>query len=336
MKHSIEASEVSGIPVLDRPQVLQVAQAVLPSVMEWIKPYPVILPLRVSSTCLACAAMSPYAPQEAIVLSAAFSLVVFALDDVVDGVIGSYSEVELDQWLGKWAEVVQLEGKLSFELENSGSILSPAEQVTVSLARFCRELKNFPGASTLYPFFSNLFTSIIESTRIELNWQQQFKHRGSYPHYSEYLANGQFSIAAPGVVVGLLIMTSPADPGSELALLKEVALGCGKIIRLANDLRSYEREKLEQKPNSLSILMHKAGLSEEQAEALVLEETAAAIKRLHDLVERLPSTLRDWGDSVKRLAWFSKDWYQVREFHDFSKEQLAALSSSKTGQLTGC
>ncbi len=341
MKNVVTATEVSGIPAEDRTRVVQTAQLVFPQVVNWVKDYPPILPLRIPSTCLACTAMCPEADLAALTEVSVLSLILFAQDDIGDGIMGTYTDAQIEQVLIIWDKIVQDGGSRYQDYPALLGDLNPDQeqpwaQLTGALTRFCRELQTFPYAEAYYQFFARHFTLAMKSMRVELYDRQTFERTRRFPTYAHYMSVGRESIGASFIVAALLVMigappTDPAafyDPEFESldALLDELALTCAASIRLSNDIRSFERELLEQKPNSLLIMMLAEGWSEQTSEAFALSQIDVYLEKMEPLIAKLPTSLQLWGASLRRLGRFAKDWYQTREFHDFPKEMLAQLA----------
>ncbi|MGH8001400.1 MAG: terpene synthase family protein, partial [Brasilonema sp.] len=207
-------------------------------------------------------------------------------------------------------------------------------QLANALTKFCQEFQKFSVAEIYYGIFAKHFELCLEAHRTELHWSQAFKEIGTYPTYEQYLLNGAESIGGPPVLSALLAMVGePVDsefsvkpPYANLeTLIDEVMITSSCSIRLANDIRSFERERQTQKLNSLSIFMLAQGLSEKEAEAIVLREMDTYLQKIKVPVSSLPLSLNAWGDCAKRVCWFTCAWYLTREFHDFTKQMLAAL-----------
>lgn len=333
----MEASEISGIPQQDQRRVAEIASAIYPKVAEWTGQFPAILQDRVPSVCLACAATTPDFGDQVSAYTSIISLVLFAIDDVADGSVGVYTDPQLDNLLSAFAVIVKNVGtgqEISFQgLDNlpQAGADKPWVIVAQALEKLCREIKAFPAASLYYSFFAKRFGLLMEAMRAELNWRIAYEQNESYPTYQEYLTNGQESIASPTVAACVLAMVGQAAnrPAPELeSLLDELTLACGASTRLANDIRSFERERLEHKPNSLLIRMLFDGISEKEAEKFVIEQVDAHLERTRSLAVLLPEALKAWGDSVVRLTSFTRDYYLTREFHNFPLEKLNEVKSS--------
>ncbi len=342
LKNSTSATELSGIPIAERAQVVKTAQLICPTVVNWIKEYPVILPVRVPSTCLFWAATSPVLEHIVITEAALLSFVVFAIDDIADGVIGLHTNEQIEDLLTFYTNIVQSGGANYHSYPHFLNKFTnfddsqPWLQTAKALAKCCQEILTFPSASASYHFFVKHFSLCMESMRVELQWRQDFEQTQSLPTYEQYLKNGRESVALSALVAGVLAMVQelPVDAKLESSqfdlesLLDELILTYSASIRLANDVRGFERERIENKPNSLLILMLANSLTEKEAEAIALKEMENYRDKADSMLPWLPESLQVWGSAVKRLTWFCTEFFKIREFHHFSKEMLAELARS--------
>lgn len=342
LKNSTSATEVSGIPVAERKQIVQNAQLIYPTVAEWVKEFPVILPQVVPSICLANSASGPDVAPVVVIQGTILSLLIFTIDSLADGAIGGLTDEQIEDLLTLCNEIVKSGGASYHNYPHLLKRLTASEsaawaQAANALAKCCQEIKAFPSASAYYQFFVKRFSLCMESWRVELHWRQAFEKTRAYPTYEQYLKNGKESIALPTLVAGYLAMVGQLPITSEFdcqpadsieTLLDEFVLTCGACVRLANDVRSFERERLEQKPNSILILMFEKGLTEEKAEWTVLKEIENYLEQAELMLTVLPNSLQPLGNCIKGLTWFFTEFYKVREFHDFSIEMLSDLASS--------
>lgn len=344
LKNSTSITEVSSIPIEERKKVLQNAQLLYPNIVNWVQEFPAILPLRLPSVCFSSSSTIGLDMKlaEGTQLSA-LSLVIFAIDDIADSAIGSYTDEQIEDLLTLYINIINSGGKSYhsyLHLLEKFTVVDDSQswaQVANALARCCREIKAFPCASVYYQFFAKHFCLCIEAMRAELHWRQAFERTKTYPTYEEYLIAGQKSIGLPTVVAGLLAMIGPPSVTSTLdsshfdnleSLLDEVVLTYGNAVRLQNDIRSFERENIEQKPNTISILMLTNNLAEKEAEAIVLKGIDTYLEKADLLLPLLPESLQPWGHCARRLSWFAKSFYLTREFHDFSIDMLSELAAS--------
>jgi hypothetical protein len=145
-----------------------------------------------------------------------------------------------------------------------------------------------------------------------------------WPSYEEYLANAGVSflyhtwwLAALGICGPV-----PADAAHWRSIGPVTDLGAA-CLRLANDIRTFQRERSEGKPNSVLIL-ERAGMSTEAA----VERVAAHIAELNadftTAIADLPAGLEGVADGQRRCVSFSGGWYMARDTHAYTVRDLAA------------
>jgi hypothetical protein len=336
-----ETSEISGVPLADRKQVIATAQQLIPLVVQRISKYPVVLATRIPAVCLSSAAVAPETDLKILTELATFLLVIFTIDDFVDGSPQFQQELGIPtaDLLTLCNKVVQNGGQLD-QVEVSSKLAPPAQQLVDLLASCCQVYQNYSAESQhyYYPFFVYRFERLMETMNQELLWQTTFKTTNTLPSMDEYLLNGSDSIASPAAMAAFLTMLGLTPTATPIELnasihtwepLEKFSLSSGIVIRLVNDIGGFERELAEQKPNSVLILMQQANIGKEEAKSRILGQADTYLKLLeNDLVQKLPLELQKWGESVVRLTRFSRDYSLTREFYDFSKQQLANLAHS--------
>lgn len=355
-----EINELSGIPSIDRPRILQTARRIYPVVENWLKDYPVLSTKRLPAICLTSAAMCPNNTDEVVIEMTIFSMILIGLDDLIDDHAKyQLTTTQIRSLLKTWENVVKDGGKGSVETKLLASVnsskfalLSAEHQVTIALAKFCQKLQTFPYAPDYYEFFIRRFSLLMNSMSQELDWQDKLKSHKLYPAYHDYLVNGRESIEAPTLMTALLIIAGPSrehinntisNPFTQsrlLTQLEEILFSCGSSIRLTNDIGGFERELVEQKPNSVSILLHQqkrlvTTKLDEKMEQIFLKNVKDAVLReadgyqqqLEKQLERLPKALVSWGNSVLRVTSFCRDFSLAREFYTLSLEMLESFKT---------
>lgn len=342
LKNPVAVSELSGIPAADRTHVVQTALSIYPEVENWVEQSGLVtLKQRVAATCLATVATMPCVETSVLVKASIFGLIMFAGDDVTDAVIGAQTLEQQEAMLTLLIEITKSGGNSTYldypDITKVFPIINDVQvwaQVANAWGNFCQEVKKCQSASLYYWFFAKRTELDLEATRTDLRWSQAIIQKGTYPNYEQYLRNSCQSITTSIYLSLLLTMVgepvgsefSPPPPYTNLeTLMNEVLLISGLGVRLANDIRSIERDRMEMKINAIHILMNTQGLSEKEAEAFLFEEMYISLKKLDEPISLLPSSLSTWGDMIRRLTWFSCILYHTREFHQLSKEMLTMM-----------
>ena len=246
------------MPELDQPRVLARALELVPLLEAWTRPYPSILPLRVPSVSLAAASILPTADIATQLLMTRLSMIFFALDDVIDGTLGSHSPAERYHMLDEIVTIVKSRGTEPSYPEAIPAGASPWDQVCHSLAALCRDVYGIHQERGFYPYFVKYVDGAMEGMKKELHWQQELKAGGPLPSYDLYMESAKISILAPAVMGLILSIQHEVPATSDRAALErqldEITVIVGICVRLANDLRSYERERtIEKTPNAVWI-----------------------------------------------------------------------------------
>lgn len=113
-------------------------------------------------------------------------------------------------------------------------------------------IKKCGANSNLLALWRKSVLSFMSAMRVERSYSLDLM-----PSFSDYLQNGKKSIGSDASFYALFVVYGKDAPRfslNELAIIKKVMEKASAVLRLANDLGSYEREKKEKKINSLDIL----------------------------------------------------------------------------------
>jgi hypothetical protein len=283
---------------------------------------------RVRSTSLACAVMCPDAGVDAVATGLKIGALLFAVDDIVDGTRVVPRDDEADSLLITCRDAALSAGRVDLDLRIasllpplSSDVITPWRETSAALSVYCSELSALPRAELYYPFFAEMFASAMEGMRNEVVARRTFIESNIVPDYESYLAEGKRSIASPALCAAVLVSLAPEmEPSAFHACadaVREFVLMGGSCIRLANDVRSFAREKdIEQRPNSILVLMRTEALSERDAEEVVVGRANGCLAALVPLAAALPAALQPWAEAVQRFTALIRDWYMVRELHE--------------------
>lgn len=330
-------TENYSIYLENKNEIIENARLLCPIVAAQSQAFPVILPQRIPSVCLSSsAAFGSHLDMEKGTKLSFLSLTAFAIDDVADGAVGAYTNEQIEDWLTIYDQIIKSGVRDDQDPDLQEQLVGidtsqPGGQVAEALVKSCQGMKAFPCTKIYYALFAKYMSLCLEAMRLELHWQQNLVKEKVYPTYEQYLDNGKVSIGMPAILAGLLmIIAQPRELtnfdhphfSSLEQLLDELLLNYGAGIRLQNDLRSFKREQLEGKPNSISILMSSQKLSEKEAYAQVSQQADTYLEQANLLLSLLPENLQIWGECTKRLSRFANDFYKISDFHNFSQEML--------------
>lgn len=320
--------EVADIGILQDPRVAADARLLEPQLRQWCDAYPAVPRNRIPSVCLTYAASCLNLGNHVTLATSQVTLLLFSIDDIVDGAIEPLSDVATKAYLSLCQDLVLTRGSEDIYArtqalnESLPRNISPIWHDTArALQHYCRALASTPRAELYYPFFARTFAGAMEGMIFEVESRRRFIESNLIPSYNEYLDAGKKSIASPIVCAVMLAVLAPAVDSEVInhytSALDELMFTGGACVRLANDVRSYTREvEIEQRPNSMMILMLSERLREAAAEAEVIRRASEFLLAMDGLAADLPASLRPWAKAIRTFTALMRDWYMVREFHD--------------------
>ncbi len=295
---------------------------------KWVADYPGIMrPVRVPqlSLTLAAAAARLEGPSDdevarRLLPAACLSMWLFSVDDTLDESI----EPAAAMW-------PRFEQYLSLFGENP-DVGTGGEPLLAALRDIREQLRGDEGTprscfDALRPHLRESLAKVRDGMRYEDDWSSQ---RQSAPSFEEYLDKaGRHSIGVMPVYLCILITLGDDSLQPHLGRLLTLGDQASICIRLANDLRSYERESAEGKLNSIGLrqreLMQRDGVDAQKA----LEQARAAVK------ERMSRALETFlvpgaGESTgvrhlerlcNDLVAFACNFYSHHDYHHALKTQ---------------
>ncbi|GAA1645913.1 hypothetical protein GCM10009733_048820 [Nonomuraea maheshkhaliensis] len=335
-----QSHQLAGVPPEDRGGILRAALDSAPDVARLLSPYTALFAdgdsagSRLAFSCLSAAATFPGARREQIADLGALSTILFGVDDITDNVAGNVTGNVTGNVAGGWThqDVVALFRRLSSVLAGerieTGPGSTPMEQALHAWQTWCDRFHGYGAAAAYAP----LLAEQLELTGAAMAQESVWATGGEpWPAYTEYLPNATVTflyhtwwLAALGICG-----PSPADAAAWETVGQVTELGAA-CLRLANDVRTFERERSEGKPNAVLIL-ERAGLRTEAA----VEQVSAHIRELNADFTRalagLPADLEWVADGQRRCVFFSGGWYMARDTHAYTVQDLAADADAHRG-----
>lgn len=284
---------------------------------RWAARYPLIRRVRVWPLALSVAAAAPFASVDALIATARLSLWVFTLDDLFDE--ERVPRAELIRRADRYRAIAQHQ---------------PAPVTNDSLAAaLCEvrdELAKYPLYSALGKVWSEALCGTIDGMAREYEWRLRYRKEGAaaLPTYEEYLATGLYSIGGPPHVWAAVITADDPSTPEHLDHLRAMEQSASTCIRLANDLRSYQKEIAEGKINALvlqSRAFHHGGPRMDeaylQAEAQVRDEIGAGLARLTELQIAGGTQTGRPEAAIGDIARFVCDFYTQHDYHTFAAQR---------------
>lgn len=284
---------------------------------RWAANYPLIRRVRVWPLSLSVAAAAPFASVAALVSMARVSLWVFTIDDLFDEETVPFTE--LRRRVERYKEIVS--GADNTQRRERDTLVLALQDIRDDLA-------SYPLFPALREEWANTFHGTLDGMMQEHEWRTHYRsnrHTDRLPGYDTYVENGLYTVGGPPHVWTTLIAIGDESVLDRYSPIKELGLAASTCIRLANDLRSYDKEISEFKINSIVILLREAlaeGRSQQEAMAWACEVVRQDIVRGLDLCSRLQQTAKtDTGypeRAIADIARFVCDFYINHDYHTFS------------------
>ncbi|MFD1939461.1 terpene synthase family protein [Nonomuraea mangrovi] len=311
--------QLAGVPSQDRGAVLRAALDAVPEAAALLRPYPVLFAdgessaSRLAFSCLSAAATFPRARRDQIADLGALTAILFGVDDIADSIAGEWSEHGFEAFFAELPAI--LSGATDADPSDG-----PAGQILAAWTAWCARFHGYAGAPVHAPNLARQLESASSAMARERAWTAG---RQAWPSYDDYLANGMLTILYHTWWSAALAICGPVPAGMAHWTSIEQATHLGaSCLRLANDIRTFEREKVEGKPNSVSILQ-RAGMS---AEAAVLR-ISAHIDELEAAFQtelgKLPAELTGIAVGHRNSVAFNGRWYMARDTHAYTVRELA-------------
>ncbi|MFL5355143.1 terpene synthase family protein [Archangium sp.] len=314
LRNQYDEAHSSGIPPEQLERIQARVRELLPALMAWRECYPAIAASRLKAATLGCVATDPGATLAQHLLISQVGLLVFAVDDVADGEIGSLPDEALHAVLERYARTARAPESETWPGSGSGS--GEADSIGGAVWDVARALQALPGAGRFLALWREHFERMCAAHSTALRDQRHFQRDGTLPSLEHYLDMSRWTCGAPMYHAAGLVVLGPDYAGEPLQepLIERVLSEMAWLGRWMNDVRSLERERAEGGFNGLSLLMA-AGLSEAEAERSAVERAGQHLENLKQLVGQLPESLRHWGGTLVATGHFSRMFYLQREFH---------------------
>lgn len=222
-------------------------------------------------------------------------LFVFAIDDVIDE-----GHLPLED----------LEVRIAQYIKRGSGEPTPevaSDPLSICLGSITDRLRATPLATELWPLWTVRVREMLEAMLAERRRSNAMQASGTKPAPDSYLADGRHSIGVGLVTTAAALLISEPGLIEGAAALRVAEEHFSLAARLANDLRSHEREQLEGKLNLLTLL----GDGCEEATRRRIEIELALGRRI--IRERPPGTRRT-AYFLERFASFLVDLYAIQDF----------------------
>ncbi|MFC6085029.1 terpene synthase family protein [Sphaerisporangium aureirubrum] len=235
---------------------------------------------------MAMAFSGPWFTAEQLRMACKVSLWAFALDWLVDYVATSADDV--DHVVGRCLAV-------------SGGAEPPGDdELSRFLADIRDELAAAPSYSWLGPVWQEELRAMLEAMSRERAWRDA----GVAPSFYEYLGNADNLGFTFAFTAHLLHTGEPADDG-DLTRIRDAAQEVQRVIRLLNDLGTYERDV---EWDDLNVLL--LGVPRDEVERRI----TALASHARDLIALLRPDLPRVADYLERQMDFCAGFYKLSDY----------------------
>ncbi|MEU6715312.1 terpene synthase family protein [Nonomuraea sp. NPDC046802] len=311
--------QLAGVPDEDRSVVLRAALDAVSEAAELVRPHPDLFAdgdssaSRLSFSCLSAAATFPHARPDQIADLGMLTTILFGVDDIADNIAGQWSHGDINAFFRELCGIVSGE----FPQVNADD---PVGQALHVWHEWCARFRRHAAATAHAPVLEEQLELAGGAMVRERLWAAGGE---PWPTYEEYVANGRLTILYPTWWAAALVICGPVPADAEHweAITRITTLGAA-CMRLANDIRTFERERREGKPSSVLIL-ERAGLTTEVAVERVHAHYAELNTAFLAALAELPAPLAGIGEGQRRNVAFNGGWFMARDTHAYTVRDLA-------------
>jgi hypothetical protein len=307
---------LAALPEPEHRRILGLAELVATALDHWAARFPLIRRVRVRPLSLAVVAAAPFDPLDALIATARVSLWVFALDDLFDE--EGRSDGELVRRAREYRRITR------------GVARGGDDDLAVALTEVRDDLAGFPLFAILPEIWSGALIGTIDGMVREHYWRRHYRRSGdrALPTYATYLANGRYSIGGPPHIWSAVITTDDPTTANHLDALRPMEEIASRCVRLANDLRSAEKERAEGTINSLDLVARSltGGDPSERARhqragRVIRGEIDRGLAELSALHAQARTRTGRPETAIARIAHFVCEFYSQHDFHTFGAHQ---------------
>lgn len=321
----VQSRFLSSCSAEERAHIFELAQRTAAGLDAWAARFPLIRRVRVRPLALSVAAAAPYSTDAALISTARLSLWVFTLDDIFDEELLPAGEL---------ARCVENYRRIALDRVHDRA----SDQMAIALHEVREDLRRYPLFPALETVWAESLCGTIDGMLRENEWRERYRsgEGAALPSYTDYLATGLYSIGGPPHIWAAVITTDdPSTPGA-LPHLREMEQISATCIRLANDLRSCEKEDAEENINALVLLTQQGltrNLTVQQARQRARARVEADIAQGLDCLEHLQRTAqtrsRHPEATIADIARFVCDFYTAHDYHTFDARRPIELGGGR-------
>jgi hypothetical protein len=298
---------LSLLPSDEKDHIYKITDHLTSFLNHYFHEYSSFDPVRFPATALTSASENPNLPIHILEQIVTIPVWIFTIDNVIDEKL--LPEPVLRQKLRLYEKIVLGEVQWADREDPYGIILL---EVTNAI-RHCPlypELKELWEQSYIKMIKGMMFEAYESTLAVDLD---------------VYLEHGLYSIGVPMYVVSTWILQYQGAQLPDREQLEEMMRLSAISIRLANDLRTYEKEKAENNLNAIFIKEMEfltAGMDEETAQMRAFRHVESMLRGYMDQFYSICDDHVPLKKALHRLTQFSVDFYSKTDFNKVSHEQI--------------
>jgi hypothetical protein len=291
----------------EREMIRQLTQRLTSTLQHEFSQFPRDISKRFPAIALASAVENPYLPFEILQDMVKVTVWIFTIDTMIDEKL--LPEKELRERLASYEDIVRGKSEAVDRKDPYGTVLLD----------IVKRLQSSPLYPNLKALWEEVYTKMIQGMLFEAS------HGTEDVSLTEYLEQGQYSVGLPMYVVSSWILQSENILLKHLQDLVRMMRLSGICIRLANDLRTYEKERCEKNLNAVFLKEKEwisRGKQSDVARQLSLEEITQLMNSYMNHFLSMKDTSVPLNESLIRITRFSVGFYSKYDFHTVTAPKI--------------
>lgn len=304
-------------------RVQEVAAQLTADLGPWVRDWSVINPVRLPTTALTLAAAAPDWDPASLQLLIKMTLWIFSVDDAIDE--EQISNGVLNRKLSAWRTVLR---------DPLRSHRRASDEHAAILTEIGCSFTESPLFKPLHAHWRRNFERMFTGMLFERETGLRVRAAGpaALPSYSAYLEHALYSIGVPCFATSACLLR--AEPGTlaQWPLFVAMEREAGRALRLANDLRTWQKEAREHNLNVLMILQHSytvggmpAHAARTWAQREVARQMALCQARCAAMALWASGQIPDISGALARVVDFSVEFYREHDYHTVPADRLARV-----------
>ncbi len=284
----------------ERERIFALTALVTEDLTAWAKPHGVLAPLRFPAIAISMAAAAPWLAPAQLAAMARIPAWIYAIDDAFDR--GVFPPEERAWRVRRYAA-------LAHGAALGAEAVAPADPYRAPLADVTATLRACPLWPRLGAVWGEACRRMLHGMAFECDTAGSLRAGAPPPALHTYLRHGRHSIGVPLFLAGAWLLEGDARCADRLPALQALAVAAGEAVRLANDLRTHDKERDEGNLNALMLLAQR-GPEPAAAVRSLLRRTLLHLERRAAPLGGLPAV-----QLITRVTAFAVDLYADHDYH---------------------